>query len=90
MSLIDRDKMMNADRRRVANATMGVIDAAQRFRPEEQALGMAAAFLILCQEAGVNPQDAWTMTNNVMHDRTTGQPAPQFRAVAAYIRNELK
>lgn len=83
-----RDRMMNAARTDVAHAAMGVVDGVQRFNPEHRVLGMAAAFLIMCEELGIEPFDAATGARNVMLHKQSGTRVPEFLAVGDYIRNE--
>lgn len=85
----NRDRMANAPRQRVAAMAMTVIDGAQRFEKAVQPLGMAAAFILLCEQLKVNPQDAFTMANNVMINAETGNRTPEFRAVREYIKHEV-
>ena len=85
----NRDRMANAPRQRVAAAAMGTIDGVQHIEKAVQPLGMAAAFIILCEQLGVNPQDAFTMARNVMIFAETGNRTPEFRAVADYIKHEV-
>lgn len=85
---MNRDLLNNASARRVANATMAVIDATQRgFQPHEQMLGMAAAFLFLADHWGVSAQDAFRIAKNIINDTETMRP--EFAAVKAYMENEL-
>lgn len=83
-----RDRLMNAPRREVAHAAMGVVDGVQRFNIEHRLLGMAAAFLIMCEELGIDPFDAATGARNIMLHKETGKRVPEFLAVGDYIRNE--
>lgn len=85
------DKMVNAPRAETATASVLVIDALQNFiegHPGVQIVAIAATFLLLCERAGVTPQEVFTATTNLMndHDRRSNE----FRAVAAYIENEVK
>lgn len=85
---MNRDLFNNADPRRVAQATMSVIDATQRgFQPHEQMHAMAAAFLMLAEHWSVPAQDLFTATKNLMNDQEGKRP--EFSAVAEYMRNEL-
>lgn len=71
---------------------MAVIDTMQvRFHAEEQVLGAAAVFLILCEHFQVPSQDAFTATTNLMNTRVAGISGtrPEFLAVAQYAREEL-
>ena len=83
-----RDRLMNAPRKDVAHAAMGVVDGVQRFNIEHRLLGLAAAFLIMCEEMSIDPFDAATGARNVMLHKETGKRVPEFLAVGDYIRNE--
>jgi hypothetical protein len=86
---MNRDLMNNANPRRVANATMAVIDATQRgFQPHEQMLAMAAAFLMLAEHWGMPAQDAFRAVTNIMNDQDGKRP--EFGAVARYMKEELR
>jgi len=45
--IFNRDRFNNADTAQSAQAAMTVIDRLQQFPPEEQLVGLAAAFLLL-------------------------------------------
>jgi hypothetical protein len=87
--LFNRDKMANAPRHRVAAAAVGTIDGVQNFEKAVQPLGMAAAFILLCEQLGVEPQDAFTMAKNVMVFRDSKNTTPEFMAVRDYIKHEV-
>lgn len=85
---MNRDLFNSANPRRVAQATMSVIDATQRgFQPHEQMHAMAAAFLLVADHWGIPAQDLFTATKNLLNDQDALRP--EFRAVKAYVRNEL-
>lgn len=85
---MNRDLFNNANPRRVAQATMAVIDATQRgFQPHEQMHAMAASFLMLAEHWGVPAQDLFTATKNLMNDQEGKRP--EFAAVQMYMENEL-
>lgn len=85
--MLDRDKLNMASPRIVGNVSMAVITAVQDFPAEERALGMAAAFLSLCDRFGLHPGDTFLTVNNVMND-VQGK-RPEFRAVESYLRDEM-
>lgn len=86
---MNRDLLNSANPRRVANATMAVIDATQRgFQPHEQMLGIAAAFLSLASHWGVSAQDAFRITTNIINDQDGKRP--EFSAVDRYMKEELR
>ena len=68
---------------------MAVTDAVQRFKPEEQVLGSAAFFLLLCDVYGVYPGTALnTISNMINSDKIVARD--QFNAARMYIEEELK
>lgn len=85
---MNRDLFNNANPRRVANATMAVIDALQvRFQPHEQMHAAAATFLLLAEHWGIPAQDLFTATKNLMNDQDGKRP--EFAAAQQYMENEL-
>lgn len=87
---VDRDKLNHAHRNKVASACIRAIDRIQHLPREEQVLGLASAFLLLCTVANIPAQDAFTVVKNLMHDPLTSSGlAPQFQGVRAYLRDEL-
>lgn len=87
MSAALRDRMMSARVRPSANAAMQVIDSLQPYTPEEQLMGLTAAFMLLAKAAGMRPNDMFTFADNLMHDANTKRP--EFLAVEQTIREEL-
>lgn len=68
---------------------MAVTDAVQRFKPEEQVLGSAAFFLLLCDVYGIHPGTALsTISNMINSDKIVARD--QFNAARMYIQEELK
>ncbi|MDM8214758.1 hypothetical protein QUW15_01055 [Desulfovibrio piger] len=83
-----RDLIGNAPLRASARAAMSIADAVQRI-PDygSRFIGIASAFLILCEESGISAADLLTMTRNCMNDAEGKRP--EFRAVARYVRHEI-
>lgn len=83
-----RDKLNSVSPKAASNAAMAVINALQHYRQEEQAVGLAAAFLALCRryEREFSVQDLMTVTNNVLFSRHGSRP--EFRALAHYMEQE--
>jgi hypothetical protein len=67
---------------------MAVTDAVQRFQPEEQVLGAAAFFLMLCGVYGVHPGTALTTISNMINSEKI-VARDQFNAARMYIENEI-
>lgn len=84
---INRDLLVSADAARVCNSAMAVIDRLQDFTPEEQMLGLTAAFMLLAKHQKQNPGELFLITDNVVNG-VEGK-RPEFRAVEQYMRDEL-
>ena len=83
------DKIANASSLETSRCCMAVTDAVQRFKPEEQVLGAAAFFLLLCDVYGVRPGTALnTITNMINSDKIVARD--QFNATRMYIKKEIK
>jgi len=84
-----RDRMLNANRFKVAYAAMGTIDGVQTFDKEVQPLGMAVAFILMCEAYGVAAPDVFTAAGNIIVHTETKDASPEIRAVKQYIQEEL-
>ena len=84
---MNRDLLNNASPRRVANACIDVLDRLQNYQPHEQIMAAAALFLSLAEAARVPAQDVFTATKNLING-VDGKRV-EFRALDAYVRNEL-
>ncbi len=73
--------------REAAAATMSIIDRAQDLTPEAQIIAITASFKLLTERFCVNPQDAFTIADNVMN-HADGRRV-EFDAVRAYLENEV-
>ena len=83
------ERMINAPRQETANATLHVITAAQNnARAEAQIPALAAAFLLVCEGKGIDAQDAFNVTKNLInsHDQHLGT---DFEAIRMYVENDL-
>lgn len=82
------DRFNNLDPSLAARAAMLVISNIQNLQSREaQIHGITAAFVILMERLGLDPQDTVTKTKNLMaweNDRR-----PEFRAVEQYVKEEL-
>ena len=82
------DKLTNASSLETSRCCMAVTDAVQRFNREEQILGAAAFFLLLCGVYGVHPGTALsTISNMINSDKIVARD--QFNAARMYIQKEL-
>ena len=83
------DKINNASSLEASRCCMAVTDAVQRFRPEEQVLGAAAFFLMLCDVYGVHHGTVLsTISNMINSEKITAKD--QFTAARMYIQKEIK
>lgn len=85
--MLNRDLMNLAGVRESATSAMTVIDAVQDLPPHLQVIGITAVFKLMVERYGVNPQDAFTVTDNIMN-HAQGRRA-EFEAVRAYLANEV-
>lgn len=92
MSKAIYEQIINAPRDVSAQATVLLIDRLQDFIEERkgvQVVAAAALFLLLAERFGVEAQDVFTATKNLMRERDGGY-APQFKGVALYLENEVQ
>lgn len=87
-TLLDGDRLHLVGLRPVGNAAMAVTDAIQRFRPEEQVVGAAAFFLLLCDRYQIDAGEAFRIASRVLKARHEGRP--ELNAVQDYMRYELR
>jgi hypothetical protein len=63
---------------------MAVIDALQAYPREVRALGLATAFLKMCNVYKVAPNDVFSAASSLL----SSEARPEFRAIEQYIRDE--
>jgi hypothetical protein len=80
--------MTNVSPDRVARASFKIVSKLQDWQPHEQAVAAAVVFLTIAEQFGVEPQDVFVATKNLLMDEREGK-REQFRALAEYVRNEL-
>jgi hypothetical protein len=85
--MLNRDLMNHIDVRGAATATMHVINALQELPPHHQVVAVVATFRLLIERFKLDPQDAFTLTDNIMN-HAQGRRA-EFDAVRAYLENEV-
>lgn len=85
--MLNRDLMTNAGVRESATSAMHVINALQDLPPHLQVIAIVATFKLMVERYGVNVQDAFTVTDNIMN-HAQGRRA-EFEAVRAYLANEV-
>jgi len=86
--MFNRDLMVNALSKDVAQAAMRLVDRLQNYPAPIQSVSVAALFLTVCQVHGVQPQDVFTVAKNMMADTIHGQ-RDEFRALQMYAKHEL-
>lgn len=85
---MNRDLVTNINPKRAGIAAMTVVTAMQDLAPEEQVIGLTAAFQFLLEKRGFPVQDAMSIANHVMYTRDGGL-MPEFFGAKAYMENEL-
>lgn len=85
---INRDIVASADVRLAATSTMQVLDAIQSIRPREyQITALACSFQLLAERVGLEPQDLFALSTNIMNHADGRRP--EFAAVRQYLKEEL-
>lgn len=88
--LIDRDRVMDADKGEVARGCVHIFDRVQHLPKHIQLLSLAAAFILTATASGIPAQDAFTATKNLMYDPLTPSGiAPQFQAMKFHLETEV-
>lgn len=90
-TLIDRDRLVNADRTMVARLCVLLFSAVQTHENyEEQILALAAAFLLMADVAGIPAQEAFTAVTNLMSDPLHADGIEhRFAAMKYHLQTEL-
>jgi hypothetical protein len=86
-SLLDTDKLNSVGLRRTGNVTMGITDAVQDYTKEEQVVGAAAFFILLCKTFGVSAPEMFQIADRVIQARHKDQP--ELIAAEDYMKGEL-
>ena len=88
--LIDRDRLFNADRKDVARTTVEVFDRVQTKPKANQLLALTCAFILMCEALGVDLNDAYVASYNIMADKVnpTGR-GEQFDAMKFHLATEV-
>jgi hypothetical protein len=85
------DRIVNVRAVSAGKAAMSVIDGLQNHIEDDkgaQAVGLCAAFRLFCERFGLDPQDVFTATGNLM-SRAEGPIRKDFQAVRDYLQNEV-
>lgn len=85
---MNRDRFNNVSLPVTCNASFAIINALQDYQPDVQMAAITAVFLLATAHHGVEPQDAFTVTKNVMS--SADKCRPEFLAVRDYMQGEWK
>jgi len=86
-ALLDGDKLNQVGLRKVGNVTMGVTDAVQGYTKEEQVVGAAAFFILLCKTFRVSAPEMFQIADRVIQARNKDRP--ELIAAEEYMKGEL-
>lgn len=86
-ALLDGDKLNLVGLRKVGNVTMGITDAVQDYTKEEQVVGAAAFFILLCKSFRVSAPEMFQIADRVINSRHKDQP--ELFAAEQYMKGEL-
>ncbi len=84
---INRDALTNAQPHQVCRGAMTILDTMQNMHKEEQVASAAIVFLALCSRLRLEPQDAFTVSKNMLNGKEGVRP--EFVAVERYMKGEL-
>lgn len=90
-TLIDRDRLVNADAKEVATLTVLLFDRLQGYPYNEpKVLALASAFLLTCDALDVPAQDAFVACTNLMADplHCSGM-RPSFAAMSQHLKEDI-
>lgn len=85
--MLNRDLMNMVPVKEAAVSTMRVIDTLQDLPPHLQVVAIVATFKLVTERFGIEPQDAFTVTDNIMN-HAQGRRV-EFDAVRMYLENEV-
>lgn len=85
---MNRDLVTNIDALDAGMAAMHIVTAMQDMRPEQQIIGLTAAFMFLLESKGFPVQDAMSIATHAMYTKDGGL-RPEFYGAKAYVENEL-
>lgn len=89
-ALVNRDRLMNADRKAVADACVLIFDRIQHLPTETRMLALASAFNLMIRVTKLNPQEVMTAVNNlIVDDRTSTRLEPRFSAMEFHLEEDI-
>lgn len=88
--LVDRDRLVNADKAKVAADCVRVYSSLESRDPEAQLLGIACAFVIMSEALGLDTGDVYRAALNLMYDpiHSSGRDH-RFDAMSFHVKGEL-
>lgn len=81
------DRMNNASLEAVAQLAIGLVGQLQDAPKELQPLGLAIAFITLCEHFGIEPAETFRASTNMRATRMMDSKG--YRAFQLYVENEL-
>ncbi len=89
-TLFNRDRMNMANRAAVASTAVNALDRIQQQPKENQVLGLACAFLLLCASLKTPAQDVFTAAKNLMYDPIhASRMDHRFAAIQQYLDEDV-
>lgn len=89
-TLVDRDALMSAPKKTVADLCVHIFDRIQGRAKEHQLLALASAFTLLASACRIEPQDVYSASSRLMADPMTSTGlAPQFQAMRFHLNTEV-
>lgn len=86
-TLLNQDDLNNIQVAEAANASMALLLVLQDMPAHTQVASIASMFLLIMERYGFNPQDAFSVINNIMNHAEGRRP--EFKAIAQFMREEL-
>ena len=85
--MLDNDKLNSVGLRPIGNVAMAVADSIQNYTKEQQVVGAAAFFLLLCEAHRADAGEAYRVAARVIKSRNKDRP--ELIAAEQYIKGEL-
>ena len=88
--LVDRDALLNESSAETASTCVSLFDRIQGLPKSRQLMGLACAFALMCDASGLQPQDVFSASRNLMADRmTTSGMKPHFEAMKFHLSTDI-
>lgn len=85
---MNRDRFTNISTAAAATGAMTIITGIQDFTPERQLAAICATFLLACERYKIEPQIAFTITQNIING--ADKIRPEFAAAKMFMQREWK